>query len=156
MILENKNVFVVPDILANSGGVIVSYFEWLQNRQAKEWEEKYGWHELHYWDTPMFPIQYTEAGCFKCHNQEIYLKGADKLNLGINLIEKSGCFGCHAIERYKEKSRIGPDLSKLASKVSKDWAYQWIRNPKMFRHNSWMPKFFGQENNSSWKCCWIN
>lgn len=117
--------------------------------QAKEWEEKYGWHELHYWDTPMFPIQYTEAGCFKCHNQEIYLKGADKLNLGINLIERSGCFGCHAIERYKEKRRIGPDLSKLASKVSKDWAYQWIRNPKMFRHNSWMPKFFGQENNSS-------
>ena len=38
-ILENKNIFVVPDILANSGGVIVSYFEWLQNRQAQEWEE---------------------------------------------------------------------------------------------------------------------
>ena len=39
LILENKNVFVVPDILANSGGVIVSYFEWLQNRQAQEWQE---------------------------------------------------------------------------------------------------------------------
>ena len=39
LILENKNVFVIPDILANSGGVIVSYFEWLQNRQAQEWEE---------------------------------------------------------------------------------------------------------------------
>ena len=39
LLLENKNVFVIPDILANSGGVIVSYFEWLQNRQAQEWEE---------------------------------------------------------------------------------------------------------------------
>ena len=39
LLLENKNIFVIPDILANSGGVIVSYFEWLQNRQAQEWEE---------------------------------------------------------------------------------------------------------------------
>ena len=39
LLLENKNIFVIPDILANSGGVIVSYFEWLQNRHAQEWEE---------------------------------------------------------------------------------------------------------------------
>ncbi len=117
--------------------------------QAKEWEEKYGWHELHYWDTPMFPVQYTEAGCFKCHNQEIYLEGADKLSLGTNLIERAGCFGCHTIERYQDKRRIGPDLNRIASKVSKDWTYLWIRDPKAFRHNSWMPKFFELENNSS-------
>lgn len=39
-ILEQKGVVLVPDILANSGGVIVSYFEWVQNLQALEWEEK--------------------------------------------------------------------------------------------------------------------
>lgn len=117
--------------------------------QAKEWEEKYDWHELHYWDTPMLSLPYIEAGCFKCHNQEIYLKGADQLNLGTNLIERAGCYGCHIIERYKDKRRIGPDLNKIASKINKDWAFLWIRNPKAFRHNTWMPKFFGQENNSS-------
>jgi glutamate dehydrogenase/leucine dehydrogenase len=39
-ILVQKNVLVVPDILANAGGVIVSYFEWVQNREGFYWEEE--------------------------------------------------------------------------------------------------------------------
>ena len=36
-ILAEKNVIVLPDILANAGGVTVSYFEWVQNRQGYYW-----------------------------------------------------------------------------------------------------------------------
>ncbi len=36
-LLEFKNALVVPDILANAGGVIVSYFEWLQNTNNQSW-----------------------------------------------------------------------------------------------------------------------
>ena len=39
-ILEEKGVFVIPDILANSGGVIVSYFEWVQDVQKYFWKEQ--------------------------------------------------------------------------------------------------------------------
>jgi glutamate dehydrogenase (NAD(P)+) len=39
-ILAEKNVFVIPDILANAGGVTVSYFEWVQDRQGYFWNEK--------------------------------------------------------------------------------------------------------------------
>lgn len=39
-ILEDKGVFVLPDILANSGGVIVSYFEWVQDVQRFFWKAK--------------------------------------------------------------------------------------------------------------------
>ncbi len=39
-ILEEKDVFVIPDILANAGGVTVSYFEWVQNIQQFTWEEE--------------------------------------------------------------------------------------------------------------------
>lgn len=38
-ILAQKSILVVPDILANAGGVIVSYFEWVQNREGFYWEE---------------------------------------------------------------------------------------------------------------------
>jgi glutamate dehydrogenase/leucine dehydrogenase len=38
-ILEGNNVLVVPDVLANAGGVAVSYFEWVQDLQAYFWSE---------------------------------------------------------------------------------------------------------------------
>jgi glutamate dehydrogenase (NAD(P)+) len=38
-ILAEKRIFVVPDILANAGGVTVSYFEWVQDRQGFFWNE---------------------------------------------------------------------------------------------------------------------
>ncbi|RWX25939.1 glutamate dehydrogenase, partial [Rhizobium leguminosarum] len=36
-ILEAKNVLILPDILANAGGVTVSFYEWVQNRQGQSW-----------------------------------------------------------------------------------------------------------------------
>ena len=39
-ILAEKGIFVIPDILANAGGVTVSYFEWVQDRQGFFWNEE--------------------------------------------------------------------------------------------------------------------
>jgi glutamate dehydrogenase (NAD(P)+) len=39
-ILADKRIFVLPDILANAGGVTVSYFEWVQDRQGYFWNEQ--------------------------------------------------------------------------------------------------------------------
>ncbi len=40
VILADKGIFVVPDVMANAGGVIVSYFEWVQNLQHFRWTEE--------------------------------------------------------------------------------------------------------------------
>ncbi|HEU0032466.1 MAG TPA: Glu/Leu/Phe/Val dehydrogenase [Kofleriaceae bacterium] len=37
-ILAKRGIDIIPDILCNSGGVIVSYYEWLQNRRAEQWD----------------------------------------------------------------------------------------------------------------------
>ncbi len=44
--LDRKGVFVIPDILANAGGVTVSYFEWVQDRQGFFWREAEVLHRL--------------------------------------------------------------------------------------------------------------
>jgi glutamate dehydrogenase (NAD(P)+) len=46
-ILLDRGIFLVPDILANAGGVTVSYFEWVQNLQELLWTEEEVSHRLH-------------------------------------------------------------------------------------------------------------
>lgn len=39
-LLRDRGIFVVPDVMANAGGVVVSYFEWVQNLQHFRWDER--------------------------------------------------------------------------------------------------------------------
>ena len=116
---------------------------------AHRWEKELGWEPMHYWENPMLPKRYTEAGCYKCHSGNMPLKEAETLSLGLSVFEKAGCYACHQVDRWDDSSKPGPSLYHLASKTNKDWTYNWILDPRSFRHNTWMPHFFNKGNNSS-------
>mgnify|MGYP001161285093 FL=1 len=116
---------------------------------AHRWEKELGWEPMHYWGSPMLPKRYTEAGCYKCHSGNMPLKEAETLSLGLSVFEKAGCYACHQVDRWDDSSKPGPSLYHLASKTNKDWTYNWILDPRSFRHNTWMPHFFNKGNNSS-------
>jgi len=60
-ILEDKGIFVLPDILTNAGGVTVSYFEWVQSLQAYFWSEEEVNTNLHRIMLKAFDDVYTAA-----------------------------------------------------------------------------------------------
>jgi len=116
--------------------------------QAKEWKEKYNWKAPHHIAEPMFRLQNTEAGCVKCHSNQIAISQTKVINKGRKNIERFGCYGCHKIDGWEFRGRPGPSLEKISSKVSKEFFKNWVWNPKEFNKHARMPRFFEQSNNS--------
>ncbi|KAI3869709.1 hypothetical protein MKX03_011906 [Papaver bracteatum] len=82
-ILAKKGVVILPDILANSGGVTVSYFEWVQNIQGFMWDEDNVNKELKTYMTKGF--QSVKEMC-KTHNCDLRM-GA--FTLGVNRVARA-------------------------------------------------------------------
>jgi cytochrome c2 len=116
--------------------------------QKKAWEKKYGWYVDEFIDTPMLPMSNIEAGCYKCHNASSEVPKAAHLNSGRDLIRIYGCFGCHKIPGYEGIRKVGPDLSTVSGKLTKEWVRKWLANPKEFKSQARMPQFWGNSNNS--------
>lgn len=65
---------------------------------------------------------------------------------GSKLVASLGCKGCHVITEEDREVRvtdvtydIAPELTKIGSKVNRDWLYAWIRNPKQYHPGTTMP-----------------
>ena len=115
----------------------------------ERWIDEHDWKVNHHWLTPMLPTRYTEASCFKCHTNTSDLAGADKLNLGLSLVDRAGCNGCHYNANWASQGKSGPSLRKLNEKVTENWVEKWIKNPRHFRYNTRMPSIFEQPNQES-------
>ncbi len=117
-------------------------------KQNAVWKKKYDWEFDRFNETPILPLKFAEAGCYRCHAEETNFPEAPKLNAGVRLVEGLGCWGCHRIEGLEKQGlpRVGPSLEKVAAKVTKDWATRWVMDPASYRPSTKMPNFFYQEN----------
>ena len=116
--------------------------------ERERWEHEYGWEPTHLWEWPMRPTGETEASCLSCHGNDNWLPDAPRVEYGVELVEKLGCYGCHQIDRFDDRRKPAPNLSHIGSKTDFEWAYNWVMDPKSYRPNTRMPRFFNLSNSS--------
>lgn len=80
------------------------------------------------WKQPMLPAQYEQANCGGCHQAD--LPQTPRLNHGRQLIAKYNCIGCHKLQNIGTPAMLGPDLTGIGTKVSREWVYKWLNEPR--------------------------
>ncbi len=120
--------------------------EEMEETQTGRWIREYDWEVDKYNDLPMYPMKAVEAGCFRCHRQDAGHPKAPKLDQGRKLVEALGCWSCHRMKGLEDLPKPGPNLARLAAKTTPEWTGRWLVNPRAFRSNTKMPRFFYLEN----------
>lgn len=131
----------------------------MQRRWSKTWfpffplpkdyqGRNYGWAANPFLETPMYPRQHYEAGCLKCHSNQVAVNGSDEITRATAMVELYGCHSCHKINnwRFSDLQKVGPSLDGIAEKTTPEWAFRWIANPHAFRSTTRMPAFFYGRN----------
>lgn len=120
--------------------------ELMEETQTGRWMKAYDWEVDKYNDLPMYPMKAVEAGCLRCHRQDAGHPKAAKLDQGRKLIEALGCWSCHKMRGIEDLPKPGPNLTRVAAKTTPEWTGRWLVNPRAFRSNTKMPRFFYLEN----------
>jgi len=80
------------------------------------------------WERPLLPIRYIQASCGACHQDD--LQETPQLNAGRQALVRLNCVGCHRLEGIARPAMLGPDLTAVGSKVSREWIYKWLKDPR--------------------------
>ncbi|MEM6629131.1 MAG: Glu/Leu/Phe/Val dehydrogenase [Bacteroidota bacterium] len=85
-ILDSKGIFIVPDILANAGGVVVSYLEWVQNRRGHYYPEEEIWNKTEPILTTAFNNVFAAHTQYRCSMRiAAYIVAMERLSNAIKL-----------------------------------------------------------------------
>jgi mono/diheme cytochrome c family protein len=79
------------------------------------------------WEEPILPIKYIQASCGVCHKAD--LPQTPRLNRGRELLARLNCVGCHRLDGIERPAMLGPDLTDVGAKVSREWIYKWLKDP---------------------------
>jgi mono/diheme cytochrome c family protein len=80
------------------------------------------------WEQPILPVKYIQASCGSCHRADI--PQTPRLNRGRQLLSELNCAGCHRMQGIERPAMLGPDLSNVGNKVTREWIYKWLKEPR--------------------------
>lgn len=110
-----------------------------QGRATTAPEKAHG--QVRYWLEPMLAESHVAASCLKCHADASSLRGAAKLQEGLELIQRYACYGCHKIPGYETRTKPGPPLTQIGEKINYSWLVKWIKDPRSVISDARMPTF---------------
>jgi mono/diheme cytochrome c family protein len=80
------------------------------------------------WKQTLLPAQYEQANCGGCHQAD--LPQTPRLNHGRQLVAKYNCIGCHKLQGIDYPAMLGPDLTNVGTKLTREWIYKWLSEPR--------------------------
>ena len=96
------------------------------------------------WEQPILPVRYIQASCGVCHRGET--PETPRLNQGRELLLKLNCVGCHRLEGISRPAMLGPDLTNVGTKVTREWIYKWLKEPRIVKDTNGNVLVNGVEN----------
>jgi len=85
------------------------------------------------WEQPILPTHFIQASCGTCHQAD--LPQTPRLTRGRRLLSSLSCQGCHRLPGIERSKMLGPDLSSIGTKVSREWIYKWLKEPRTIVDN---------------------
>lgn len=80
------------------------------------------------WEQPILPSHFIQGTCGSCHRDD--LPQTPQLNRGRQLLAELNCSGCHRLQGIERPVMVGPDLTNVGTKVSREWIYKWLKEPR--------------------------
>jgi mono/diheme cytochrome c family protein len=80
------------------------------------------------WEQPLLPVHFIQASCGTCHRAD--LQQTPQLDRGRALLVQLNCIGCHRLRDVERPEMLGPDLTNVGTKVSRQWIYKWLKDPR--------------------------
>ncbi len=80
------------------------------------------------WEQPILPIRFIQASCGTCHYAD--LPQTPQLTRGRELLGELNCRGCHRLAGIERPTMLSPDLTNIGTKVSREWIYKWLKEPR--------------------------
>jgi mono/diheme cytochrome c family protein len=80
------------------------------------------------WEQPLLPTRFLQASCGTCHQAD--LPQTPRLTRGRELLNELNCQACHRLPGIGRPAMLGPDLTNIGTKVTREWIYKWLKEPR--------------------------